>query len=70
MNLTVFESAGKVFTSCECIKGYAFKMVAPREESALLEVFKARRTFDFTALQNNCVHFDQSLDLSLLKYAS
>ena len=26
MNLTVFKTGGEVFTNCECIKGYAFKL--------------------------------------------
>jgi len=26
MNLTVFKTGGSVYTNCECIKGYAFKL--------------------------------------------
>ena len=78
MNLTVFSCNGTVFVNCECIKGYAFKMVAPRGKSAHLEAFRAPRTAYFTALQDNCAHFDRirfhdrilANDLSLLKYAS
>lgn len=34
MNLTVFSVGDDVFRNCECIKGYTFKMVAPRGKSA------------------------------------
>lgn len=48
MNLTVFASENSVFVNCECIKGYTFKMVAPRGKSAHL-------TADFTNLQDSSV---------------
>ena len=37
MNLTVLADGDNVFANCECIKGYTFKMVAPRGKSVHLE---------------------------------
>ena len=34
MNLTVFSVGDEVYRNCECIKGYTFKMIAPRGKSA------------------------------------
>ncbi len=31
MNLTVFKSNGRVFTNCECISGFSYKMDATRD---------------------------------------
>ena len=66
MNLTVFSCNGTVFTNCECIKGYAFKMVAPRGKSAHF----APRTANYGFSQDNCAHFDRNQNLSLFKCVS
>jgi hypothetical protein len=73
MNISVFTSENNVFTNCEYIKGYAFKMVALRGKSAhLAYVLVALRAISnryvafFTKSHNNCDHFDQSISLSPL----
>lgn len=42
MNLSVFATGDEVFKNCECIKGYAFKSVAPRGKSARLTAATAQ----------------------------
>lgn len=49
MNLTVFAAGEDVFRSCECIKGYTFKMVAPRGKSVHV-------AHDFAALRDKSTH--------------
>lgn len=49
MNLTVFSVGDEVFRNCECIKGYTFKMVAPRGKSAHMTGISAQ-------LQDKSVH--------------
>lgn len=49
LNLTVFTTGDNVFRSCECIKGYTFKMVASRGKSA-------RLTATFAQLQDKSVY--------------
>lgn len=76
MNLTVFASEDSVFADCECIKGYAFEIVAPRGKSVYLaDDFAAVRgesallTADFAALRNGTVH-STVLNASRHKYRS
>ena len=69
MNLTVFSCSEKVYRNCECIQGFAFKMVAQRGKSALLEAFNAPKIAVVTALRDKCAHFDRSPNLSLVTYA-
>lgn len=71
MNITVFTSGNDVFTNCECIKGYAFKMAAPRGKSAhfafnsaALQFITARVAGFFANSQYNCGHFDKTISLS------
>ena len=62
MNLTVFTSGGKVYTNCECIKGYAFNLVSTRDHCALLPHKAA-----VSGLQgDHCAHFDAKRNLSLV----
>jgi hypothetical protein len=62
MNLTVRSSGGKVYTNCECIKGFAFKMAGPGAYSALL----TPRAADFGLQGDHSAHFDAHAHLSPL----
>jgi len=64
MNLTVFKTGGKVYTNCECIKGYAFKMAIQRGYCALLPHKAA-----VSGLQgDDSAHFDANENLSPVRY--
>ena len=63
MNLSVFATGDDVFQKCECIKGYTFKMVAPRGKSTHiaydLELFmdkSAHLTAAIVQLQDSSVY--------------
>lgn len=62
MNITVFATGDSIFTNCDCIKGYTFKMVAPRGKSTLL-------TGGFTYLQDRSA-LSTVLNASRHKYIS
>ena len=49
MNLTVFATDDSVFTNCECIKGYTFKMVMQRGKSIHI-------ANDFASVWDKSVH--------------
>lgn len=40
LNLTVFRSGNQVYTNCECIKGFAFKMAGTRDRSVHYDRFR------------------------------
>lgn len=57
MNLTVFSVGDDVFRNCECIKGYTFKMVAPRGKSAHMTGISAGlqdKSVQMTVLNASC----------------
>ena len=63
MNLCVSKSGDEMVINCEYIKGYAFKMVAPRGKSACM-------TGCFALTRDNRAYFDLKKCLSPYDRAS